>query len=170
MLFFTVSRDNFEQDLLEMLGIEEYKARKRLRLSSDPELLRLSSDPELVMPLPKIRKTSKSNKFEVKLDVSNFRPEDIKVKTVGKDLIVEGKHDERRDENGFVSRQFTRRYEMPKDIDLEQMTSKLSLDGKLSIEAPLKQTLNNETVIPITITDKSEDITEDKKEKASDAA
>ena len=51
-------------------------------------------------------------KFEVKLDVSNFTPEEIAVKVVENDLLVEGKHEEKLDKNkdGYVSRQFTRRY------------------------------------------------------------
>ncbi len=146
MLFFTIPRlQNSNEDILQLLSLENYKQRKRLRSPSD-----------LVNSSPKVRKLNKSDKFEVKLDVIHFRPEEITVKTVDKDLIVEGKHGERRDENGFVSRQFTRRYEMPEDIDLERMTSSLSADGKLSIEAPIKQSLPKERVIPITFVDKSE--------------
>ncbi len=37
------------------------------------------------------------NKFEVKLDVSNFSPEEICVKAVGNSLVIEGKHEERLD-------------------------------------------------------------------------
>jgi HSP20 family molecular chaperone IbpA len=111
MLFFTIPRlQNSNEDIYELLGFEDYKQRKRLRSPS-----------HLVNSSPKVRKLNESDKIKVKLDVIHFRPEEITVKTVGKDLIVEGKHDEKCDENGFVSRQFTRRYEMPDDIDLERL-------------------------------------------------
>jgi len=131
-----LSEDLF--DLFRLNGL--YKPQKRVRFPSDEEL---------VVSLPKVRKTVKSDsdKFEVKLDVKNFGPEDIKVKVIKNNLIVEGKHDERREQNGFVSRQFTRRYELPKDINLDGMTSSLSSDGKLMIEAPLKQLVQNEEII-----------------------
>jgi HSP20 family molecular chaperone IbpA len=165
MLFFTIPlQKNSNEGIYELLGIEDYKQKKRLRSPSD-----------LVNSSPKVRKLDKSDKFEVKLDVIHFRPEEITVKTVGKDLIVEGKHGERLDENGFVSRQFTRRYEMPEDIDLERMSSSLSADGKLFIKAPIKQSSPKERVIPITFEDKSkktiensEDGKETKESKESD--
>jgi HSP20 family molecular chaperone IbpA len=154
MLFFTIPRlQNSNEDIYELLGLEDCKQRKRVRSPSN-----------LVTSSPKVPKLNKSDKFEVKLDVTHFRPEEITVKTVDKDLIVEGKHGERPDENGFVSRQFTRRYEMPENIDLEQMTSSLSADGKLSIEAPIKQSSPKERVIPITFVDKSEKTTENSKD------
>ena len=38
-------------------------------------------------------------------------------------LLVTGKHEEKPDEHklGFVSRHFTRRYELPKDVDIKEM-------------------------------------------------
>ena len=154
MLFFTIPlRQNSNEGIYELLGLEDCKQRKRVRSPSN-----------LVTSSPKVRKQNKSDKFEVKLDVIHFRPEEITVKTVGKDLIVEGKHGERPDENGFVSRQFTRRYEMSENIDLEQMTSSLSADGKLSIEAPIKQSSPKERVIPIIFEEKSEKTIENSKD------
>lgn len=44
------------------------------------------------------------NKFEVLLDVQQFRPDEISVKTSDKFIIVEGKHEEKEDEHGYVSR------------------------------------------------------------------
>ena len=141
MLFFTIPlQQNSNGGLYELLGVEDHRQRKRLRSPSD-----------LVNLLPKAQKLDKSDKFEIKLNVAHFQPQEITVKTVGKDLIVEGKHDERPDENGYISRHFTRRYEMPENIDLERMTSSLSADGKLSVEAPIKQSSPKERVIPITI-------------------
>jgi crystallin, alpha B len=44
------------------------------------------------------------DKFQIILDVQQFTPEEITVKTNDKFIIVEGKHEEKQDEHGFVSR------------------------------------------------------------------
>jgi len=74
--------------------------------------------------------------FEVKLDVKQFSPEDLSVKMVDNFLVVEGKHEEKEDEFGFISRQFTRRYEIPEDVKAEEITCNLSSDGFLVFSAP----------------------------------
>jgi crystallin alpha B len=147
MLYLTrdlIPNRELSEDLIDLFGFSHsYKPRKRLHSPSD----------EGVLSLAKTRKTrDPSDKFEVKLDVSHFRPEEINIKVIGNDLMVEGKHDERQEQNGFVSRQFTRRYELPKDIDLQLMTGSLSTDGKLVICAPIKpQLLTEERLIPIDV-------------------
>ncbi|CAH0391833.1 unnamed protein product [Bemisia tabaci] len=60
------------------------------------------------------------------------------VKTSNGAIVVEGKHEEKQDEHGFVSRQFTRRYVLPKDVEIENITSSLSSDGVLTISVPKK--------------------------------
>ena len=62
------------------------------------------------------------------------------MKTVGNDVIVEAKHEERQDEHGFVSRHFVRRYVLPPSHDVINITSSLSSDGVLTITAPKKVT------------------------------
>src|SRR5690349_5190745 len=49
-----------------------------------------------------------TEEFQVSIDVNSFRPEEIEVKLKDREIIVEGKHEERQDELGFVSRQFSR--------------------------------------------------------------
>jgi hypothetical protein len=46
-------------------------------------------------------------------------------------LLVTGKHDEKPDEHklGFVSRHFTRRYALPKDVDIKELHCNLSNKG-----------------------------------------
>jgi len=77
------------------------------------------------------------DKFEVNLDVQQFAPEEITVKVTGKNTItVEGKHEEKQDEHGFVSRHFVRKYILPEGHDVDNIVSNLSSDGVLSITAP----------------------------------
>lgn len=95
------------------------------------------------------------DRFQVNLDCSHFKPEEINVKVVDNSLVVDAKHEERSDEHGYISRQFTRRYVLPDNIEMEKMQSKLGVDGVLSICAPKKvehQIEANERRIPITLT------------------
>lgn len=82
-------------------------------------------------------KMEKDN-FQVILDVQQFSPDEITVKTVDKNVVVEAKHEERQDEHGFISRQFVRRYILPIDYDAINVTSTLSSDGVLTVTAPRK--------------------------------
>ncbi|VVC99452.1 unnamed protein product, partial [Leptidea sinapis] len=93
---------------------------------------------------------SDKDKFQLNLDVQHFAPEEITVKTADGFIIVEGKHEEKKDEHGYISRQFVRRYALPKECNMEAVESRLSSDGVLTVTAP-KQTsaLKNEKSIPI---------------------
>nr|XP_039327080.1 heat shock protein beta-1-like [Saimiri boliviensis boliviensis] len=86
------------------------------------------------------------------LDVNHFAPEELTVKT--KDGVVEitGKHEERQDEHGFISRCFTRKYTLPPGVDPTQVSSSLSPEGTLTVEAPMPKpaTQSNEITIPVT--------------------
>lgn len=44
------------------------------------------------------------DKFQIILDVQQFTPDEISVKTNDEFIIVEGKHEEKPDEHGFVQR------------------------------------------------------------------
>lgn len=78
-------------------------------------------------------------KFEVVLDVQQFKPEEISVKVVDGCVVVEGKHEEKQDEHGWISRQFVRKYLIPEQCDIDQVTSSLSSDAVLTITAPRKE-------------------------------
>ncbi|XP_035522477.1 heat shock protein beta-1 [Morone saxatilis] len=94
--------------------------------------------------------------WKVSLDVNHFSPEELVVKT--KDGVVEitGKHEERKDEHGFVSRTFTRKYTLPSTANVEKVTSSLSPEGLLTVEAPLivPAIQSSETTIPVTVDNK----------------
>ncbi|KZC10006.1 Protein lethal(2)essential for life [Dufourea novaeangliae] len=86
------------------------------------------------------------NKLEVTLDVSQLAPEEINVKVVDKNVIVEAKHDEKEDEYGWVSRQFVRKYIVPSQCDISRVESRLSSDDILTISAARKEPLNTEVL------------------------
>ncbi len=83
-------------------------------------------------------KADKDN-FQVVLDVQQFSPEEINVKVVDKYVVVEGNHEEKQDEHGWISRKFTRRYLIPEQCNVEKVESKLSSDGVLTISVPRKE-------------------------------
>lgn len=93
------------------------------------------------------------DKFEVILDVQQFSPEEITVKAANNSVVVEGRHEEKQDEHGYISRQFTRRYILPSGYEVADLVSTLSSDGVLTITAPKKApVMAGERVVPITKT------------------
>ncbi|XP_029054767.1 protein lethal(2)essential for life-like [Osmia bicornis bicornis] len=96
------------------------------------------------------------DKFQVVLDVQQFEPNEIDVKVVDKYVMVSAKHEEKRDEHGWISRQFMRKYLIPEQCDVDQVQSKLSSDGVLTITAPRKDQpkLENERTVKIEHTGK----------------
>lgn len=93
--------------------------------------------------------SSDKNKFQLNLDVKHFSPDEISVKTADNYIIVEGKHEERKDEHGYISRQFKRRYALPNECNPEMVESKLSSDGVLTITAPKISCEKDERAVPI---------------------
>ncbi len=78
--------------------------------------------------------TPKKYAFERCIDVQHFKPEEISVKVENNSIVVHAKHNEKQDEQGFIMRQFTRRYELPAGCKSEDVVSSLSSDGVLSIK------------------------------------
>lgn len=97
----------------------------------------LSQIPHQVHKDPSI--TVDKDHFQAKLDVQQFKPEELTVKVNDDNTVtIEGKHEEKPDEHGFISRHFVRKYILPEDCDVQKVQSSLSSDGVLSIFAPKK--------------------------------
>lgn len=98
--------------------------------------------------------TSNDEKFQVNIDVQHFSPDEINVKVVDGHVVVEGKHEEKQDQHGYVSRQFIRRYALPQGCLPDTVESKLSSDGVLTVTAPKVLALpsTGEKIVPITHT------------------
>lgn len=78
--------------------------------------------------------------FEITMDTSQYKPDELKVNVTQNTLTVEAKHTEQsEDGRSFVSKQFLRRYTLPRDCKYDLVSSNLSADGILVISAP-KQT------------------------------
>ncbi|XP_068121476.1 heat shock protein beta-1 [Hyperolius riggenbachi] len=111
---------------------------------------------QLSSGISEIRHTSDS--WKVSLDVNHFSPEEIVVKTRDGLVEITGKHEEKQDEHGFISRCFTRKYTLPPGVDISAVTSSLSPDGVLTVEAPLPKPAiqSAEITIPVTFQSRAE--------------
>lgn len=85
-------------------------------------------------------------KVEVSLDVQNFSPEQIQVKTVGNEITVEGKREVKR-ENGWTRSHFERRFLLPEGFPPERVECHLD-KGNLVLVAFRAEPLE-ERSIPI---------------------
>uniref|UniRef100_A0A0K0EBH0 SHSP domain-containing protein n=1 Tax=Strongyloides stercoralis TaxID=6248 RepID=A0A0K0EBH0_STRER len=78
--------------------------------------------------------TNDDKEFKIKMDVSLFSTDDLKVSIRDRFLQIEGKHDEKDEKCGTVQRSFIRKYLLPRDVNEESITSELTKDGILTIE------------------------------------
>ncbi|KAL8173568.1 UNVERIFIED_CONTAM: hypothetical protein K2H54_009114 [Gekko kuhli] len=115
-----------------------------------PSLLRLPTWLESRFSETKAKMRLDKDKFSVNVDVKHFSPEELKVKVQGDMIEVHGKHEERQDEQGFIAREFNRKYKIPADVDPLSITSSLSSDGVLTVNGPRKPTEMPERTIAIT--------------------
>ncbi|KAK7496463.1 hypothetical protein BaRGS_00012385 [Batillaria attramentaria] len=75
----------------------------------------------------------------VKLNVSHYEPDELNVKVVNDRITIAAKHEQKSDEHGFVSREFTREFVLPEDVDQDTLASRLTEDGHLIISAKVKK-------------------------------
>ncbi|XP_018022484.1 uncharacterized protein LOC108678543 [Hyalella azteca] len=79
--------------------------------------------------------TEEDDKFKMVIDVKDFKPEDINVKVVDDKIVVEGKI-EKKEGTSVSTQQFVRRFLLPSNVDFARISSALSKDGVLKINAP----------------------------------
>ncbi|EDO40917.1 predicted protein, partial [Nematostella vectensis] len=78
---------------------------------------------------------AKKNTLEIaKLDVKEYRPEEISFKVENGVVKVQGRH-VNEGEFGFELKEFRRTFTLPEGIDPENVTSRISNHGHLHIEA-----------------------------------
>ena len=77
--------------------------------------------------------------YKILVNVQNFHPEDLVIRTVDDCVIVEANNEEKTtDGRSFSNKSFSQSFNLPKDINPESVTSALSKDGVLTISAPFK--------------------------------
>ncbi|XP_040191015.1 alpha-crystallin A chain [Rana temporaria] len=79
---------------------------------------------------------SDRDRFTINLDVKHFSPDDLTVKILDDFVEIHGKHSERQDDHGYISREFHRRYRLPSNLDQSSISCSLSADGILTFSGP----------------------------------
>merc|ERR1712047_123742 len=78
-----------------------------------------------------------NTRMEVRIDASKYKPEELKVFVQSGRLLVEGRHEEKKEDGrGFIQRSLSRRYTLPKEAEVDKMVSNLSSEGILVITTP----------------------------------
>ena len=81
-----------------------------------------------------------SDKFTYNLELSGFNPENIKVKTVGQQVVIEATQEDSNEDDGLKSyskRQIHKTLTLPENVRPEDVTSALNSKGVLRITAPI---------------------------------
>uniref|UniRef100_A0A7I5E9Y9 SHSP domain-containing protein n=1 Tax=Haemonchus contortus TaxID=6289 RepID=A0A7I5E9Y9_HAECO len=76
-----------------------------------------------------------ATKFSISMDVSLFKPDELRVHINGREVIVEG-NQEKCSDVGYIQRSFVKRWTIPDDADLDALEANLSGSGSLLIETP----------------------------------
>jgi len=90
--------------------------------------------------------------YKILVNVENYKPEELVIKTVDNTVIVEAKHEEKTsDGHSYATQSFNQSFTLPTGIRPESVTSGLSKEGVLTISAPLPKAVNSssERVLPI---------------------
>merc|ERR1712004_181206 len=78
-----------------------------------------------------------NNRMEVRIGASEYKPEELKVSVQSGRLLVEGRHEEKKEDgSGYIHRSFSRSYTLPKEAEADKMVSNLSSEGILVITTP----------------------------------
>lgn len=87
---------------------------------------------------PVVTEQDGCRKFKISVDIgSDFEPQDLLVKTVDRQLIVNARHEVRLP--GKTScKEFSRQFDLPENVDPNLVTASMTDDGKLLIEAPIQ--------------------------------
>jgi HSP20 family molecular chaperone IbpA len=92
--------------------------------------------------------------FSALVDVHQFEPREVSVKTIDHLIVVECKHDSREDGHGYVERRFVRKFSLPNEYDMTTVKSTLTKDGILHLEVPKPKPQGEERHVEITHSEK----------------
>uniref|UniRef100_A0A1I7Y5S1 SHSP domain-containing protein n=1 Tax=Steinernema glaseri TaxID=37863 RepID=A0A1I7Y5S1_9BILA len=87
---------------------------------------------------PLIKDESDGKTLRLRFDVAQYKPEEVTVKTVDNRLLVHAKHEEKTPQR-TVYREYNQEFMLPRGTNPETISSTLSTDGVLTVEAPLPQ-------------------------------
>ncbi|GFY50759.1 hypothetical protein TNIN_485751 [Trichonephila inaurata madagascariensis] len=108
----------------------------------------------LYEPKTKCQVTTNGDKFQVQLDTSNYQPDEITVKVINDKLAITAKHETKGDDV-YEYHEMARSFDLPESVDPQTVTSRLSSNGQLTVEAPMKPQKDSvtERVVPVKMTE-----------------
>lgn len=83
-------------------------------------------------------------RFKVRFDVSEFKPDEIQVKVQDNRVMVYAKHEER-SASQSVSKEYSRQVDIPPNVEQEKLQCVLSRDGILTVDGPV---ITNQLMVP----------------------
>merc|ERR1712107_684248 len=82
-------------------------------------------------------KVEDNTRMEVRIDASEHKPEELKVSVQSGRLLVEGRHEEKKEDgSGYIQRSFSRSYTLPKEAEADKMFPISPLRESLSSPHP----------------------------------
>lgn len=78
-----------------------------------------------------------NDKFQVIVNVKDYKKEDLKVKVKGDFIFVQGSHEAKQDDHDVFASQFFHTYTLPANSSGSDVTAELTSDGFLVVNAPL---------------------------------
>jgi len=145
--------DRYIADYYRQMALEMERMRRQMFQLVPPEMLMIPTYDgvcsELEPSVPVVDENGE-RKLKMEFDVKNFKPEEVKVKMLGNNVLqVCAEHEESNDEGATRRRLFVRQYRLPKGVDVEHLRPSLSKDGVLTIEAPAPGLAPSERLVPI---------------------
>ncbi|NWH68861.1 HSPB3 protein, partial [Geococcyx californianus] len=125
------------QEQFAVQDLEAHKLDHSLYALPGPSTTTLSSKScitESTAEAGKSGQEKENTRFQILLDVVQFRPEDIIIQTFEGWLLIKAQHGSRMDEHGFVSRSFTRQYKLPDGVENKDLSALFCHDGILVVE------------------------------------
>ena len=78
----------------------------------------------------------KVENFQLTLDVTGYRPDEISIRVNGRNLVIHGETKDEKATDHVHHQQFTRHFTLPADVDVDALSSRYTKDSKLTVEAP----------------------------------
>ncbi|CAG5116503.1 unnamed protein product [Candidula unifasciata] len=88
--------------------------------------------------------------FRIRLDLHHYSPEEVRITCDNLRITINAKHEERQDDHGYVSREITRTYRLPADVDVRSVASSMNTHGVLNIRIA-KKAIQAPTEIPVAV-------------------
>ncbi|KAK6044650.1 Hsp20/alpha crystallin family protein [Cooperia oncophora] len=120
--------------------IEQFETATSSCSCSDQEKTVVGTDPK--------QATQDDSKLSFSLNVSKFKPDELKVTIDGRNLTVTGEQ-EFQEGSSYSARSFLQQWTLPEDVNLEQIRSTLTDSGQLIIDVPKSEPAGTIRNMPI---------------------